>query len=68
MGRLGPWRLNKSRDSGYGLAVRRFERELLGEESDAVASGFGVERVRRLINLELLRFAHELEVLLHRKR
>ena len=33
LGRLRPRRLNESRDSGYGLAVRRFERELLREES-----------------------------------
>jgi hypothetical protein len=45
------------------LVVRRFERKLLGEEGDAVAGGFDVERVWRIIDFELLRFAHELEVL-----
>src|ERR1700730_1371073 len=63
LGRPRPRRLNESRDSGYGLGVRRFERELLREESDAVTGGFGAECVRRVIDLELLRFAHDLEVL-----
>ena len=43
LGRPRPRRLNESRDSGYGLAVRRFERELLREESDAVTGGFGAD-------------------------
>jgi len=64
LGRPRPQRLNQSRNSGYGLGARRFERELLREESDAVAGGFGAECVRRVIDLELLRFAHDLEVLL----
>ena len=37
---------------------------MLREESDAVAGGFGIECVRRVIDLELLRFAHDFEVLL----
>src|SRR6266403_3396406 len=64
LGRLRPRRLNESRDSGHGLGVRRPEGELLREEGDAVAGGFEVERMRRAVDLELLRFAHELEVLL----
>jgi hypothetical protein len=43
--------LSENWDSGYGLGVRRLEGKLLREKSDAVASGFGVERVRiRRIN------------------
>src|ERR1700746_4221844 len=61
---LRPGRLSENWDSGYGLGVRRLEGQLLREKSDAVASGFGVERVRRFIDLELLRLAHDLEVLL----
>jgi hypothetical protein len=48
LGRLRPRRLNESGDSGYGFGGWRLEGELLREESDAVAGGFGVERVRRV--------------------
>src|SRR5437588_2144540 len=50
LGRPRPRWLSESRDSSYGLGVRRFERELLREESDAVTGGFGAESVRRVID------------------
>jgi hypothetical protein len=62
--RLRPGRLSENWDSGYSFGVRQLEGKLLREKSDAVASGFGVERVRCFIDLELLGLAHDLEVLL----
>src|ERR1700675_3500803 len=56
---LRPRRLNESGDGGYGFGGWRLEGELLCEESNAVAGGFGVERVRRVVDLELLRFTEE---------
>ena len=62
--RLG--RLRERRDGGDHLWRQRLEIELLGEKGDAVAAGFGVEGVRRVVELELLGFAGQAAVALAR--
>src|SRR5208337_32936 len=51
--------LGKRRDGGDGLWRQWLQIELFREKGDTVAAGFGVQRVRCVIELELLRFAGE---------
>ena len=50
-------------DLGDHSRIQRFELELLGQESNPVAAGLGIESMRRVVFLETLRLAHQRRVL-----
>lgn len=61
---LWPGQLDQSWYSANGLVVWRLERKLVGQKSDTVASGFGIQSVGRVIDFKCFWLTHNLKVLL----
>lgn len=55
--------MGQSGDGRDHFGVWRLERELFGQKGDTVASGFGIEGVWCLVDLQFLGFADDLEIL-----